>query len=93
MTQDFDTLLVNVERSLAHPEFKARLALILQRSGLADVPRSHVRHYQVATAAQMLTQGLSRADASVHLCTRFGITRRTAYRLLCAAIDSRRPAK
>jgi hypothetical protein len=46
-----------------------------------------VTPYKLATAAMMLRTGQSRAEAREALMERYGVSRRTAYRILQAAID------
>jgi len=52
--------------------------------------RLHVRGitpYKLATAALLLRMGRGRAEAREVLMQRYGVSRRTAYRILQAAID------
>jgi DNA gyrase/topoisomerase IV subunit A len=46
-------------------------------------------HRQIDTATSMLRSGMPRSEAQVALRERFGISRRTAYRILDAALDQK----
>lgn len=84
-----ETLLQDVEASLSSPEFKARLFAILARAGLYRPNRASLIHYRAQTAQKLIEQGSCRADTRETLQTRFGVSRRTAYRLINRAIDMR----
>lgn len=84
-----DDALRQVETLIAEPEFKARLLSLLSRSGLASLPRAHVIHYRAETARSILSGGNTQSETRDALCQRFGISRRTAYRLIASALDLR----
>ncbi len=85
---DENTILTSIEAQIASPEFKARLLAVLARHGLYHPPRSSLIHYRAEAAAKMLS-GHSRPETRDALRERFGVSRRSAYRLISRAIDLR----
>ena len=83
-----DDLLRAIEASIGEPEFKARLLALLNRRGLVRAPKAATLHYQVETAGRLLEHGTC-AEARTALQERFGVSRRTAYRLLARAMARR----
>lgn len=89
MTPDVDAILDHVNSHLAHPEFRARLLGLLARAGLYQAPRAHLIHYRAEAAERMLASGLYRSQVRQALQERFGVSRRSAYRLIQRALDAR----
>jgi len=85
---DLDTLLHAVESSIASPEFKARLLSMLARNGLYRAPRSSLLHYRAQVAVKLM-ESAPRPEVRDSLQQRFGVSRRSAYRLICRALDVR----
>lgn len=85
---DMDTLLQGVERFIESPEFKARLLSILARQGLYHAPRSSLIHYRAQVAVKLM-ESASRPEVRNSLQQRFGVSRRSAYRLICRALEVR----
>lgn len=83
-----DTVLCQVEANMTTPEFKARLFGLLGRLGLYRIPRTSLIHYRTETAVKLLADG-SRPDTRDALQQRFGVSRRSAYRLIARALDMR----
>lgn len=72
-----------------NPEIRLMVLRGLQRSGLVRPSRSEIRYWRVAAAAQLLASGATRAEAMAALRERFGVSARTAYRLLAEAGKTR----
>lgn len=85
---DLDTILQAVEVSISSPEFKARLLSMLARRGLYRAPRDSLLHYRAQVAVKLM-ESASRPEVRDSLQQRFGVSRRSAYRLICRAIDVR----
>lgn len=84
-----DAILIGIERALPDPEFKARLFALLARAGLYRPSRSSLIAYRAQTAQKLIEQGTCRAQTRESLRERFGVSRRTAYRLIGRALDMR----
>jgi len=85
---ELDHTLRAVEASMSCPEFKARLLSMLARMGLYRAPRSSLLHYRAQVAVKLM-ESASRPEVRDSLQQRFGVSRRSAYRLICRAIDVR----
>ena len=85
---DIDHIMRVVEASISSPEFKARLLSMLARNGLYRAPRSSLLHYRAQVAVKLMESG-SRPEVRDSLQQRFGVSRRSAYRLICRALDVR----
>ena len=83
-----DHVLIAVEAQMTCPEFKARLLAMMARMGLYRVPRSSLIHYRTEAAITLLGGG-SRPETRDALQQRFGVSRRSAYRLIDRALDAR----
>ncbi|MDP2811775.1 MAG: hypothetical protein Q8O34_16680 [Rhodocyclaceae bacterium] len=86
---DMDSVLTGIEAHLPSSEFKARLLAIMARCGLYSPPRASLLHYRAEAAASLLIGGHARPDAREILRVRFGVSRRTAYRLLDRGLNLR----
>jgi hypothetical protein len=83
-------LLPMIESGLkADPEFTARLFALLARHGLYHPPRAALIRYRSESALKLLAQGQTRAETREALQERFGVSRRTAYRLMDRALSLR----
>jgi hypothetical protein len=78
---DMDATLIHIEASLASDEFKARLFALLARRGLYRVRRDTLQYHRAEAVASLFAQGLSRAEVRDITMERFGVSRRSAYRL------------
>lgn len=84
-----DTLIACERHARESVEFRLRLLRMLARGGLDRFDRSDLFHYRLRVAATLLKSGMSRADARHALRVRLGVTERTAYRLIRAAMGQR----
>jgi len=85
---EMDHVLQSVESSMSCPEFKARLLAMLGRLGLYRVPRANLIHYRTEVAVKLLADA-DRPETRDALQSRFGISRRSAYRIISRALDMR----
>ena len=85
---EMDNVLQTVESSMSCPEFKARLLAMLGRMGLYRVPRASLIHYRTEVAVKLLADA-DRPETRDALQSRFGISRRSAYRIISRALDMR----
>lgn len=82
-------LLPHIETGLkADPEFSARLLAMLARLGLYQPPRAQLIQYRMESALKLLAT-MPRCETREALQHRFGVSRRTAYRLMDRAIHAR----
>ena len=81
-----DSVLPDVERNLASPEFRARLLSLLERHGIYRPSRTMLIAYRVDAARRLLDHRMSRSEVRDALQSRFGVSRRTAYRLIERAL-------
>lgn len=82
-------LLPHIESSLqADPEFSARLLAMLARLGLYQPPRARLIQYRMESAGKLMAV-MPRCEAREALQHRFGVSRRTAYRLMDRALQTR----
>jgi hypothetical protein len=86
---DHDHLLDAVATAVDDPEFRARLFGVLARAGLYHPPRAHLIHYRAQAAEKLLSSGQMRPQVREALQVRFGVSRRSAYRLIERALNSR----
>lgn len=70
------------------PEFHARLVSLLARVGLYAPSRSELILYRAQAARRMMTW-MSRSEVRDALQGRFGVSRRSAYRLIHMALKEK----
>lgn len=85
MTND---LIVEVRKHLQDAEFLARLLSVLADSGHIKPAFNELMHYRVRAAVKMLASGMARNEVRDALMARFGVSYKTAYRLINKAIES-----
>lgn len=86
---EIDQTLAAVERNLLAPEFKARLFVVLSRTGHYSPPKSHIMYYRTMAAVDMMRRGMTRAEVSQALRSTFGIGKTQSYEIIHRALNSR----
>ncbi len=86
-----DEIITKLPALLGDNYFRYRVLLTLQRLGIWHVDRGAIIAMRVHVAATLLSDGMPRSEAREALQVRFGVSRRSAYRLLDKALTARAP--
>lgn len=82
-------LISEVKKRIEDDDFKALLLSTLAKSRLIRESIDVIRHYRIKTAISLLESGMRRSEVVQALITRLGVSRKTAYNIINAAINSK----
>lgn len=80
-------LISEVRKNLQDIEFLAHLLSVLSDSGYIKPACNELMYYRVMAVAKMLKSGMARNEVRDALMERFGVSYKTAYRLINKAME------
>ena len=80
-------LISEIRKHLQDAEFLARLLSVLSDCGYIKPACNELMYYRTKAAAKMLDAGMARNEVRDALMARFGVSYKTAYRLINKAIE------